>query len=524
VDLARYTALFLSDSRDHLQRCNELLLAWERAPGQDAPVAELFRALHSIKGSSAAMGFEPIADLAHAAEQVLAAIRDGSLVASREVLDGLFRAVDGLGDGVEAVVRSEPPVADRALIDFLLALAPDGALRTGEMPTVERRHEERGSVPAAPSAPAGRQVRVDLQRLDRLVHAVGELVVARNRLAAIADRDIGSELEQVSGRISALVAGLQSGVLGARMAPVAEVFDRYPRMVRDLARELGKELRLEVQGADIELDRSVLDGLADPLTHLIRNAADHGIEPAAERLAAGKPREGLIRLRAERSRGGVTLLVADDGRGIDRGAVWQLAIARGQLDPDAPIPDAAALLRLLAGPGFTTRAQASGVSGRGVGVDAVLTRVRSLGGRMELKTVPGRGTVFLLHLPVTRAIVRALLVAVGAERYAIPLSLLAEASLHDAARGEVTLRGEPLPTADLRTVVGLGGGGGGRRPLVVVETGGLRAALVVDALLGQQDVVVERLAPPAGLPAWVGGATILPDGVPALILDPAALF
>src|SRR5260221_3131163 len=298
------------------------------------------------------------------------------------------------------------------------------------------------------------------------------------------------------------------------MAPVAEVFDRYPRMVRDLARELGKELRLEVQGGDIELDRSVLDGLADPLTHLLRNAADHGIEPAAERLAAGKPREGLVRLRAERARGGVTLLVADDGRGIDRGAVWQLAIARAQLDPDAPIPDAAALLRLLAGPGFTTGREVSEVSGRGVGVDAVLTRVRALGGRMELKTVPGRGTVFLLHLPVTRAIVRALLVAVGAERYAIPLSLLAEASLHDAARGEVTLRGEPLPTADLRAVVGREGGGGGGRPLVVVDTGGLRAALVVDALLGHQGVGVERLPPPAGRPPLGGGAPHFPPRLP----------
>ncbi|PYP42918.1 MAG: hypothetical protein DMD43_01130 [Gemmatimonadetes bacterium] len=525
MDLTRYTALFLSDSRDHLQRCNELLLAWERAPADHAPVAELFRALHSIKGSSAALGLEPIAELAHSAEQVLAAVRDGSLPATREVLDGLFRAVDGLGNGLEAVARGEPPVPDRALVEMLLALAPQAGRRAGEMPIGERRRLERDGEPASGgSRPAGRQVRVDLDRLDRLVHDVGELVVARNRLAAIADRDIGSELGLVSSRISGLVAGLQSGVLGARMAPVAEVFDRFPRMVRDLGRELGKELRLEVQGDDIELDRSVLDGLADPLTHVVRNAADHGIEPPAERLEAGKPREGLIRLRAERARVGVTVLVADDGRGIDRGAVRQRAIERGLLAPDVPLPDLASLLRLLANPGFTTRREATGVSGRGVGVDAVLTRIRALGGRVELKTVPGRGSVFLLHVPVTRAIVRALLVAVGSERYAIPFGVLAEASLHDAARGEVTLRGEPLPTADLRQVVGLSGESGGRRPIVVVELGGQRAALVVDALLGQQDVVVERLAPPAGLPAWVGGATILPDGAPALILDPAALF
>jgi two-component system chemotaxis sensor kinase CheA len=267
----------------------------------------------------------------------------------------------------------------------------------------------------------------------------------------------------------------------------------------------------------------VLDGLADPLTHLVRNAADHGLEPAAERLAAGKPREGLIRLRAERARGGVTIVVADDGRGIDRTAVRERAVEQGLLTPGAPIPDAAGLLRLLATPGLSTRTEVTGVSGRGVGVDAVMTRIRALSGRMELKTAPGRGTVILLHLPVTRAIVRALLVAVAGERYAIPFGALAEASVHDPAKGEVTLRGEPLPTADLRQVVGLDGGVG-RRPMVVVETGGQRAALVVDALLGQQDVVVEQMAAPAGLPLWVGGATILPDGVPALILDPAALF
>jgi two-component system chemotaxis sensor kinase CheA len=179
---------------------------------------------------------------------------------------------------------------------------------------------------------------------------------------------------------------------------------------------------------------------------------------------------------------------------------------------------------------LTTRSKVSAVSGRGVGIDAVLARIRSLGGRMELKTVAGRGTTFLLHLPVTRAIVRALMVGVGGERYAIPFGMLAEATVHEAPESEVTLRGEPLPTADLRQVVGLSGDGGdsgpliGKRPAVVIDTGGRRSALIVDILLGQQDVVVQQLAQPAGLPGWVGGATILPDGAPALILDPAALF
>jgi len=308
------------------------------------------------------------------------------------------------------------------------------------------------------------------------------------------------------------------------MAPVDEVFDRFPRMVRDLGRELGKELRLEVQGIEIEVDRSVLDALTEPITHLLRNAADHGLESPDERLAAGKPREGTIRLRAERVRDEVTVTVADDGRGIDRSEVRDRAVDRGLLEPGAPVPDSAGLLRLLAHPGFTTRSSVTTVSGRGVGIDAVLTRVRSLGGRMELKTSPGQGTTFLLHLPVTRAILRALLVGVADARYAIPFGMLAEAAVHEQTEAEVTLRGSPLPTADLRVVLGLAKAGSGRRPVVVVDTGGGRAALIADTLLGQQDVVVEQLAAPAGLPAWVGGVTILPDGAPALILDPAALF
>jgi two-component system chemotaxis sensor kinase CheA len=188
------------------------------------------------------------------------------------------------------------------------------------------------------------------------------------------------------------------------------------------------------------------------------------------------------------------------------------------------------MLRLLAHPGLTTRTTVSAVSGRGVGIDAVLSRIRALGGRLELKTQAGRGTTFLLHLPITRAIVRALMVGVGGERYAIPFGVLAEATVHEASDGEVTLRGEPLPTVDLGRLVGLsaprpaGGAARARRPAVVIDAGGRRLALIVDMLLGQQDVVVQPLVQPAGLPAWVGGATILPDGAPALLLDPAALF
>ncbi|HLG06090.1 MAG TPA: chemotaxis protein CheA [Gemmatimonadales bacterium] len=528
MDPSKYTALFLHDSREHLGRCNAQLLAWEREPGRPFPVAELFRAFHSIKGSSAALGHEAIVELAHAGEQVLGAIRDGALHPSRPLVDLLFHALDGLSEGAEAVGRGERPATGPALMAALLALVPPAPVGP---PPVERRAVSRSaatppSVSGRPSAgpTTVRQVRVELERLDMLMNQANELVVARNRLSAIADREIGSELEQVSTQLSGLVSRMRGTVISARMAPVAEVFERFPRLVRDLARELGKEIRLELQGTEIELDRSILDAMGQPLTHLIRNAADHGLETPAERVAARKTREGAIRIRAERTPEEIILTVADDGRGIDRAGVLRHAIEVGILSEGASLPDASGLLHLLAHPGFTTRRQVTLVSGRGVGVDAVLEQVRSFGGRMELKTAPGRGTTVLVRLPVSRALIGVLVIRIGDERYAIPFTGIAEAAMQEAPGQEITLRGTPVPTADLRRLIGNGESSARRRPAIVFERGGRRAALVVDALLGQQDVVVEPFAAPAGLPPWIAGATILSDGAPALMLDPAALL
>ncbi len=526
MDLARYTALFLSESRDHLQRCNELLLGWERAPGGDFPTDELFRAFHSVKGSSAALGFEVLAELAHAGEQVLGALRDGYLVPARDLVNLLFKGLDGLSEAVEMIGRGEPPVISPTMLLELKAAIPK--VTEPSTPGVERRARRRAPRALDEGAKAVvvpiRQVRVNLDRLDALVNQVNELVVARNRLAEIADREIGSELEQVSSHLASLVGRLHSTVISARLAPVEELFSRFPRVVRDLARELGKEIRLVLQGAEIEVDRAVLDGLADPVTHLVRNAADHGLELPAERTAAGKPLEGTIRLRAERTAEEVVLVVADDGRGIDRSAIRRRAIELGFLQEDSPLPDAAGLLHLLAHAGFTTRAEVTRVSGRGVGIDAVVERVRELGGRIELKTRPGQSSVFLLRLPASRALLGVIVVRSGAERYAIPFSMLSEAAMHEGNGREINLRGEPVPTADLGRLMGSGEASGGRRPALIVEREGRRAALVVDALLGQQDVVLEQFVAPAGLPPWVSGAAILSDGAPALLLDPAALF
>jgi len=436
------------------------------------------------------------------------ALRPAAVAFEREDFDGRFSfhlRTDAPKEQIEAAVRSAGEVA---------AVAFDGNV----------------VIEAEGPAVAARQIRVDLHRLDAMMKQVGELVVARNRLVERVRGD-DSEVSELAAVISRLVSDLQSEIVEMRMTPVSEVFDRFPRLVRDLARDLGKQIRFEVEGGDIELDRAILDELGDPLLHLIRNAADHGLEAAAEREAVGKPAEGRILLSATRERRSVAIRVSDDGRGIDRAAILAKAKREGLADAGVATLTDDLLLRVLARPGFTTAAQVSGVSGRGVGVEVALGRARALGGSLDVQTEPGRGTTFTLRVPLTLAIVRALLAQAGEERYAVPLVYVAETVEFDAravtalrSREALVVRDRVIPTVHLRDLVAARAGGEpARRPTIILEVGERRTALVVDALLGQQDIVIEPFDAPRGMPPYLGGATILADGAPALILDAAAL-
>jgi two-component system chemotaxis sensor kinase CheA len=374
-------------------------------------------------------------------------------------------------------------------------------------------------------------------------------VVARNRLAALSIRRTDPELEAISGQVDSLVRTLHAGVVRARLAPIGDLFDRFPRVVRELGASLDKAVRLELQGEGIELDRAVLEELVDPMIHLIRNAVDHGIESPAERLALGKSPEGRIVLAAERRRDWVVLRLSDDGRGIPLDRVRERAVELGCIAPgDSVAPGQ--LLGILARPGFTLKRQVTAVSGRGIGMDAVMTKLRGLGGGVELATEPGRGTTFELHVPMTTAIQTVLLVGIERERYAIPFRLVREALL--PTRGSTaaeerdtievaerltatldepnafTFRMHSRPVVDLARAVGAAGGEreakATRRPRLVLEWGTREGVLVVDHVLGQHDVLIERVEAPRGTPAWISGVTILADGSPAFVLDPTALF
>jgi len=377
-----------------------------------------------------------------------------------------------------------------------------------------------------------RHIRVDLRRLDSLMDLIGELVTTRGRLNELAAERKDPAIDDVAIQVSRLSADLQAEIIQARMTPVWQVFDRFPRLVRDVARQLDKQVAFRVEGKEIELDRAILDELGDPLVHLLRNAVDHGIEPPAERKKRGKKPEGEIVLSAVRERSSVAISITDDGRGIDRAQVLAKALREGLVDPHTESLSDDQLLRVLARPGFSTAAQVTNVSGRGVGIDVAMTKIRALGGSIEIRTEPGKGTSFVLRLPVTLAIVRALIAAVGSERYALPLTYVAETAEFGAiamttmeGREAMVLRDRVVPLVHLRSLLNVGGDAPPpRRPVIVLEMGERRTGVVVDGMLGQQEIVVKGFEAPQGTLPVFSGATIMGDGVPALILDAAGLL
>ena len=380
-----------------------------------------------------------------------------------------------------------------------------------------------------------RHVRIDVRRLDTLMNLIGELLIARGRLTQLAGEIGDLALEETVTQSSRLIAELRDEITASRMVPVSHVFDRFPRVVRDAARAVGKQIDFVVDGKGIELDRSMLDEIGDSIVHLLRNSIDHGIEPPDVRTAAGKSATGRLVLSAARDRSAVVIKVSDDGKGIDRERVLARAKRDGLVDANRTDLTEDELLRLLARPGFSTVDKVTDLSGRGVGVDAVYTRVRALGGAMDIRSVPGQGTTMVLRLPLTLAIMRALLVRVSAEVYAIPLAHVSETiELHpDVLRTvkgrEVLLaRDEVLPLMRLRDLVGLppyqAPSEIALEHVVVIDLGDRRAGLVIDELTGQEEIVVKQYdAVRDGLP-FFGGATLLGDGTPSLIVDVSSLL
>jgi two-component system chemotaxis sensor kinase CheA len=645
MDLSQYAELFLAESKEHLSACNQLLLDWERTPHAPEPVGGIFRAVHTVKGMAATMGYARVADLAHRMENLLDRLRKGAGTPSDELLQLLFRATDALEKAIDLSVTGRERAADvgalltelddaaakvgappakhaaaakprttkkpKQVADDATAVPPvpplppapsppesaetgsnrivevvlraEAALKGGRAMIVLARARALGAVHGVTPPPAAfeaedfdgrftfrldsgagvaaiqdalmaasdvervtvadeavraaveagksRHIRVDLRRLDALMDLIGELVTARGRLNELAARLRDPAIDDVAIQVSRLSSDLQAEIIQARMTPVWQVFDRFPRLVRDVARELDKNVTFRVEGKEIELDRAILDELGDPLVHLLRNAVDHGIETPAVRKQAGKKPEGEVVLSAVRERASVAISIADDGRGIDRARILAKAKRDGIVDPHVEALTDDQLLRVIARPGFTTAEQVTAVSGRGVGIDVATTRIRALGGSIEVRSELGKGTTFVLRLPVTLAIVRALIASVGRERYALPLTYVAETVEYGSTpitslegRDAIVLRDRVVPLVHLRQLLGVDGEPPPRRPVIVLEMGERRTGVVVDGMLGQREIVVKAFDAPQGTLRVFSGATIMGDGVPALILDAGGLL
>lgn len=493
---ARYVALFASETRTLLSGARRALERWRESPADQDGAEEIFRALHTVKGMAASLEFGAAADLVHATESSLSEVRRGDRPATTAWLRDFESELDAVAIACEAATTE--------------------TVGAGEV----TRAAARGP----------RIVRVDLDRLDALLGDLGGLVTARQELERRAEADTFSPIARAALQMARRLDTLQARILDVRLAPLAEVFDRVPPIVRDLARQLERDVTLDITGETLEVDRAILDQLNDPLLHLLRNAVDHGIEPPAVRRSAGKRATGRISVTARADGDAVVLEITDDGRGIDREGVARRARAMGILDEHAELTDDG-LLAVLERPGFSTAESVTGVSGRGVGLDVVVARLREVGASLALTTVPGHGTVFTIRLPTRLGIVRALVTAIGNERYVMPLTHVVELVAWDAAQADqldgravLVVRGEALPIVDLRRLLQYRGDDPpARRPAIVVESNGQRVALLADAVHGQVDAVVQAVDRPTGMARWITGATVLDDGRPALLMDLASV-
>ena len=528
---------FLAEANDMLAQLDPALLVLERTPGDAATVSLVFRLVHTIKGTCGFLGLPRLERVAHAAEDVLARVRDGALTPDAAVLDGIFAATGvfrGIVDGL-AATGAEPPGQDDGLVARLRAIAAGEAAPEISRPPPQLVAEAE-SPAAAPAGPESHTIRVPVALLDMLMGLAGELVLTRNQLMRQAGPEEDHALSASLQRLSQITSELQEGVTKTRMQPVGNAWNKLPRLVRDLGRDLGKPLLLVTEGADTELDRHVLEQIVDPLTHIVRNCADHGIEPAADRAAAGKPSAGTIAVRAVHTGGRVIVTVTDDGGGLAIERIRGKAVAQGlATEAEAAAMTDARIARFILEPGFSTADAITAVSGRGVGMDVVRTNIERIGGSVEIESERGRGTTFRISLPLTLAIVSAMIVEAAGMRFALPqtnvVELVRVAAASDGAASIerigrtclLRLRETLLPLIGLPALLRVADGNPSDcapgQVVAVLQVGAERFGLVVDRVFDMEEIVVKpvsRLLRGLGV---YGGTTILGDGSVVMILD-----
>ncbi len=532
IDHEALVQLFLAESSEEIASLEESVLRLEARPDDAEAIATIFRHAHTLKGNASSLGFPAVAELAHALEDLLDELRAGR----REVTPGLaslmLRAVDALQDLVPRAVRGEGELgtAQREVLAELRATRA-ASMSDERRSSPGRRVADSISSFEAGAAPAQRTLRVDLDKLDAMMNLVGELAVARGRLGqTLLDALAGDAALDAFREAERLSSDLQRLVLETRMVPLGPTFRQFARTVRDLSAARGKQARLVVEGDDVEVDTSVIEKIRDPLTHMVRNAMDHGIETPETRLAAGKDAVATIALRARHEGSSVVIELSDDGAGLQHGRILARARERGMAGERALLSERE-VHELIFRPGFSTADRVTEMSGRGVGMDVVRRNVASLRGTVEVASGEGRGTTFTIRLPLTLAVIQGFLVAAGGETYVVPLDVVRECvdlPASEAAAGHGTgvldLRGEPVPYLRLRSALGAPGAGAERESVVVVSSDGGLAGLAVDTVLGEGQVVIKPLDHSLHGVRGLAGCTILGDGHVALILDVPSLM
>ncbi len=521
-DLSEFRDLFVEEGHNYLQTLNTNLLALERDPDDAQALEAMFRAAHSLKGGAATMGYSVVGDLAHATEDALDKLGRGRWQLTPPLAQLLFDALDRLQELLADVAADRESTADASMLERLRASEPPATSEPEVAPFPTPPADEFGE-PMAPTS----IVRVDVHYLDSLLDVVSEMVIHRSLLCQLGQRYelvALSEALQVHDR---LLTRLRNAVLGMRMVPVSQVFDRFPRMIRDLLKAQGKRAQFVIGGGRVEMDRSVLEALNDPLVHLIRNAIGHGLETPAERAKAAKSRTARLRLTARRERESVVIVLEDDGRGMDSVQIAAAAVDQGLITEEAVAEmSAGQILQLLCHPGFSTSREVTAVSGRGVGMTVVKRAVEALRGTLEIETQVGQGSTFRLRLPVMLTLLDAMLVRVGEEQYALPVAQVEHileiepAQIECIGGREVMMVDDAmLPLRRMSRLLHVPNADPNPRYALIVRPKGEAVGLRVDAVLGREEIVA-RSVPVAlrSIPALVG-VTVMGEGQTVLILD-----
>ncbi len=562
---------FTCEAKEHLSSAEQAVLELEENLEDKELINTVFRAFHTIKGVAGFMSLTPIVELAHNAEYLLDSARYDKIHLNSTLLDLVLNSCDmlsqfiGLLEGgpapqrgrfeqlkkqLEAASRGDDvgPVRRDAAESAPSSSSPESGGASGPS-----NAEESGGV-AEPSAPdadkaekvrakitsrkADQTVKVSTGRMDNLVTMVGELVIAQQMVVQDAERsaDEDERLQRHLAHTTKIIRDLQEVSMSLRMVSVRSTFQKMARLVRDVSNRAGKKIRFSTEGDDVELDRNVVEEIADPLVHMVRNACDHGIEPGEERVQVDKPEEGSVTLRAYHSGGSIVIEIEDDGRGLDREKIRKKAIDKGIFPQDRKPEDMSDsdVFNMIFMPGFSTAEQVTDISGRGVGMDVVRRNIESLRGKVEIRSVLGKGTVFMMRLPLTMAIIDGMIIRVGAQRYVVP-TLSIEHSFRPGekeikttiGRGEmIDVRGSILPVYRLNRILGLKEGETDpvNALLLILESNNKRCALMVDEIIGQQQIVIKNLGEGIDSIQGVSGGAILGDGRVALILDVGGLF